>query len=160
MFGGDVEGAFDGPFLGAAVADNADAVHAQKRGAAQLVIVVAFDDVLQRELRQRHFGLERAEDFLGDDFHDEVEDPFTDFQDDIADESLGDDDLADSLVDIAAFNVADELVLERAVAEEVLRFLGELVALSSSEPMLSRPIFGLSRWRICLAKMLPMTPYW
>src|SRR5262249_30562274 len=52
-----------------------------------------------------------------------------DLEDDVADEALGDDDFAHALVDVAPLDVADELVLEGAVLEEVLRFLGELVAL-------------------------------
>ena len=72
---------------------------------------------------------EGAEDFLADDFHDEIEHAFAHLQDDVADEAVGDDDVADALVDVAAFDVADELVLERAVAEQVVRFLGEVVPL-------------------------------
>src|SRR6516225_10039825 len=93
------------------------------------MIVVAFDDILQGKLGEWNFGLQRGKDFLTDDPHDEVEHSFADLQNDIADESFGDNDLADALVDITAFNVTDELVFEGAVAEEILGFLSEFVAL-------------------------------
>src|SRR2546426_9001811 len=49
-------------------------VHAKQWSAAEFVVVVAFSDVLQRELAEGDLGLECAEDFFADDFHDEFED--------------------------------------------------------------------------------------
>ncbi len=46
ILGGDAQGVLDGPVVGATVANDANAVDAQKRGAAVLAVVVAVDEAL------------------------------------------------------------------------------------------------------------------
>src|SRR5437773_1769574 len=60
---------------------------------------------------------------------DELEDAFADLQDDVADEAVGDDDVADALVNVAALDVANEALTQRTGVEQGMGFLGKVVTL-------------------------------
>ena len=110
VLGGHAQGVLDGPVAGAAVADDADAVDAQQRRAAVRAVVVAVDQRLQGLLRLVALRVEGAEQLLGGHLHDELEDALADLEHHVADEAVGDDDVARALVDVAALDVADELL--------------------------------------------------
>ena len=94
------------------MADDADAVDAQQRRAAVRAVIVAADQRLQRLLAPcRAPRPEPPSSSLARHLHDELEDALADLEHDVADEAVGDDDVARALVDVAAFDVADELLL-------------------------------------------------
>src|SRR5204862_218228 len=66
---------------------------------------------------------------LGGHLHHEVKDALAHLEHDVADEAIGDDDVADALVDVATLDVAGELLAQRAGVEHRVRLLGQVVAL-------------------------------
>src|SRR5262249_12092107 len=116
-------------FARAAVADDADPVDPQERRAAVLAVVVAVDEILQGLLPQRLLRLERFEQLLAGHLHRKLEDTLAHLQDHVADEAVRDDHVADALVDIAAFDIADETLAQSTGVEKSVRLLGEVVPL-------------------------------
>ena len=91
--------------------------------------------------------------------HHELEDAFASLQHHVADEAVADDHIGHAALNVAALDVADEAVGERAGVEQRVRFLGQIVALGLLGADVHQADGRLSRLRMCLAKMVPMTPY-
>src|SRR5437588_1593859 len=113
----------------AAVANDADAVYSEQRRPALGTVVVVVHEGLQRLLTFLTLGFERAQDFLGHHFNSKLKDPLAYLQHDIADEAIGDNHVAGAAIDVAAFDVADELLPQGAAIEKRVRFLGQVMAL-------------------------------
>src|SRR5262245_37300403 len=119
----------DRPVARRAVADDADAVDAQERSAAVFAVVVAVHQSLQRLLALLAFDIKSGEDFLKRHLHDELEDALASLQHHVADEAIADHDIRGAAVNVAALDIADELLAQAAGVEERVRVLGEIVPL-------------------------------
>ena len=82
---------------------------------------------LNRLRRQLFLDGECAEDFLADHPHDEFEQALREFDNHVADEAIGDDDIGFASVNIAAFDVPHKAIRERTIAEQRVGFLHEIV---------------------------------
>ena len=110
------------------MADDANAVDAEQRSAAEGTVVEAAEQALHRHQRLVPFHIQRADHVLIHLIHHELEDAFAQLQDDVAGEAIGHDHVGGTAVNVAALDVADEAILERAVAEEFVGLLNEFVA--------------------------------
>jgi len=97
-------------------------------GATLRTIVVTIVERLQRLQSLGLFAFERRHEFLADHLHDEIGHAFAYLEHNIANVAIGDDDVANAAIDIATFHVADERILERALFEEIMRVLGEIMS--------------------------------
>src|SRR5690348_7081696 len=89
FLGRNRDGVGDGPFLRGAVADDADAVDAQQWSAAEGAVVVLAEYSPHSSQRLVLLRGERAQDFLVDQTHHELEDALAQLEDDIAGEAIG-----------------------------------------------------------------------
>ena len=111
------EGIFDRPFARAAVADDANAVDPQQRGPAIGTVVVFMNQGSQDRMGLVPFHVEGFAQLVCHHFHHELEQPFAHFEHHVADKAFGDHHVAGPAVDVTAFNVTDELVMQRAVVK-------------------------------------------
>ncbi len=128
-FCGHAHGILHGVRIRRSVRDDADALDAQQRRSAVLGVVEALFEIGERAARQQRSDLPRDgcfERFLKSGA-DQVGDAFGNLQGDIADESVGDDHIDFSIVEIAAFDVADKI--QRKLLQELKGLAGQIVAL-------------------------------
>src|SRR5947209_2689531 len=124
------DGVSYGARVRAAVADDHDAAHAQKRRAAELGVVEPLLQVLERGARQHRARLrdDRRRKLALDHRDDGLLQPFRELQDDVTRKAVGDDHVNLAREHIAPLDVADEVqALEFAQQRE--GFLRQVVAL-------------------------------
>src|SRR5262249_31683257 len=96
---GDMKRILNCLVTGTAVADDTDAVNAENRCASVGAISVAVDQSLQRSLSLSLFLSKRVGELLAGHLDQEIEDAFAYLEDHVADEPIGDDDVASALID-------------------------------------------------------------
>ncbi len=133
------------------MADDAYAVDSQERSAALGAIVVALMQRLQGLQSFGLLGIESPHQLFANHLHHEIGYAFTDFENNVADVTIGDDDVANAPIDVSSLDVADEGIFKRTLLEKIVGILGEVMPLSSSEPMFMSPIVGCGRFNICRA---------
>src|SRR5215471_17168947 len=126
---GNRQRVLDRPVARRAVADDADTVDAQQRSAAVFAVVVAVDQSLQRLLALLAFDIKSGEDLLKRHLHDELEDALAGLQYHVPDKAVTDHDIGGAAVNVAALDVADELLAKATGVEQRVRVLGEVVSL-------------------------------
>src|SRR5262249_20815207 len=117
VLSGHGQGVLDRLIARAAMTNDADAVDPEQGRTAVSTVIVAVHQRLEDFLRRGPFRAQAPEQLLAYGLHDEVEDALADFEDNIAHEAIGDDDIARPSVDISTLNVADELIAQRAGVE-------------------------------------------
>ena len=93
------------------MADDGDAGDAEQRRAAVLRVVDAAAEAPERPPRQQRADphRERARQLLAQQVLDDLDEPFADLQRDVAGEAVADDHVGVAAVDVAPFDVADEV---------------------------------------------------
>src|ERR1017187_5055291 len=127
-FGGHADGVLDGVGVGPAVADDARAAHAQQRRAAVFGIIQALleggEGVLGDDVSD--FAGDGGFESLAQEVLDHVAQTLADFQRDVADEAVADHHVDVAGIDVAAFDIADEVEVE--VLKHGRGCVGELIA--------------------------------
>lgn len=128
-FAGHADSVFHGVGGGAAVGDDGDAVEAEEGHAAGFVGIGLFVDGFEGGFGEdaTDFGTGGAHDFAFDHLEDGVGEGFGGFEEDIAGEAVGDDDVGGFVPEVMAFDIADE-VEAGGFAQEFAGFLDEGVA--------------------------------
>ncbi len=116
--GGDADAVHDRLLVRRAVADDADAAHAEQRRAAVLGVVEALLEVVEGLAREQRAdlrgdgGLERLAQQRADQFGGAL----AGLEGDVADEAVADRDVGVAVEEVAAFDVADEVDAAKARA--------------------------------------------
>src|SRR5579863_2448270 len=120
----------DGIGIRRSVSDEANALHAQQRRSAVLGVIQAFFEISKRAARKQIPDLagDRSFERFFEGIANQVGYAFGNLQRDIAHETVSDDDIHFTVVQIASFNVADKI--QRQLFEKLERVPGEFIALS------------------------------
>src|SRR5262249_8686091 len=119
---GNRQSILDGHISTATVANDANAVDTQKGCAPMRAIVVAIDDIGEGLLSHAALLGQLAQYVFGNCLHREIKDPFAHLEDNVAHESIRHDYVASALINIAAFDIADELLAQRTGIEQGMGF--------------------------------------
>src|SRR5215472_6114400 len=119
-FGGDTDAVHNGALIGTAVAYDADAADAEQRSAAVLGVINALLEVVKGFAAQQraHLRCDGGLKALAQGGGDEFGDAFTGLKSDVADESVADDDVGPAVVEVAAFDIPDEVKAKLAKQRE------------------------------------------
>src|SRR5205823_8355509 len=116
--------------IGGSVADNGHASYTQKRSAAVFGIVQTFLEVDKSPAGKQSADLRGdggAQRFFQENAN-RFNQAFGNFQSDVADKSIADDDIDAAIVEVAAFHVANEV--QRQFLQQGIRMAGKFIALA------------------------------